>query len=133
MVTREITLIKKERPFTRDAREGLQWLLESMGIPERFVKEYAEILIRIARKGDDERLSTSALAEELGEKRTSLSYHINRMVAMGLITREGRSLCLRASNFERTVEEIERDILRIFEDLKRVAREIDELLGLPRR
>lgn len=133
MTTKELTLIKRERPFTRDPQEELQWILESMGIPERFVKDYAELLIRIAKRGERERLSTGTLADERGEKRTSLSYHINRMVSMGLVIREGRSLCLRASNFERTIEEIERDVIRIFEDMKRVAREIDELLGLPRR
>ncbi|HIP74507.1 MAG TPA: hypothetical protein EYH23_00275 [Euryarchaeota archaeon] len=132
-MTREITLIKREPPLTRDAKEELQWILESLGVPERFAEEYAELLIRIAKKREDEKISTSSLAEERGEKRTSLSYHINRMVAMGLITREGRYICLRASNFERMIEEIERDVQRMFEDLKKVAREVDELLGLPRR
>lgn len=133
MITKEIALIKREPPFARDAGEELQWILKSMGVPERFAKDYADLLIRIAKRGEDERISTGTLAEERGEKRTSISYHINRMVDMGLVVRDGRYICLRASNFERVVEEIERDVKRMFEDLKKVSREIDELLGLPRR
>ena len=132
-MTKEITLRRREPPLTRDAREEIQWLMESMGVPKRFAEDYAEILIRIAKREKGEKISTGTLAEERGEKRTSMSYHINRMVEMGLIVREGRYLFTRASNFERMVEEIERDTQRIFEDLKRVAREVDELLGLPRR
>ena len=132
-MTKEITLIRGEPPLARNAREELRWLLKSMGIPERFAGEYTDLLIRIAKRSEDEKISTGTLAEERGEKRTSLSYHINRMVAMGLIVRDGRYICPRASNFERMVDEIERDTQRIFEDIKRVAREVDELLGLPRR
>ncbi len=132
MSTKSITLNRKERPHTDDPLYELQWLMEALGISERFSRGYAEILMRIAKKGAS-RIGTGTLAEERGEKRTTLVYHINRLISMGLLVREGRDLQLRASNFERTIEEIERDVLRMFEDMKRVAREVDEALGLPRR
>ncbi len=129
---RTLTISKKERPFESDPVSELQWIMEVLGIPERFSRSYAEMLIRIARGGPN-RVSTTTLADERGEKRTSLVYHVNRLINMGLVVREGRSLYLRASNFERTLEEIERDVLRVFEDVKKIAREVDEALGLPRR
>ena len=132
MTMRTLTITRKERPFENDPVSELQWIMEVLGIPERFAKDYAEMLIRIAKRGP-EKISTTTLADERGEKRTSLVYHINRLIAMGVVVREGRSLCLRASNFERTIEEIERDVLRVFEDMKKIAREVDEALGLPRR
>ena len=132
MSTKNITLARKERPHTDDPLSELQWLMEVLGISERFSRDYAEILMRIAKKGVS-KVGTGTLAEERGTKRTTLVYHINRLVSMGLVVREGRDLQLRASCFERTIEEIERDVLRMFEDMKRVAREVDEALGLPRR
>jgi len=128
---RALSLHHKERPYEKDPVAELQWIMEVFGIPERFSRSYAEILVRIAT--GDGNLSTTALAEELGEKRTSLAYHINRLIAMGLVVRQGRTLTLRASSFERAVEELERDVLRVFEDIKRIAREVDRALGLPRR
>ncbi len=124
-----ITLQRKEPPYERDPVEALKWLVTVLGVPERFAETYAEILQRIAREGK----SSGILAEEMGEKRTSLVYHINKLIAMGILVRRGRNIELRASSFERTVNEIEEDVLWLLRTMKAIAREIDEALGLPRR
>ncbi len=130
MATKTITIVQRERPYSDDLEENIMWLLASLGVSEAMLDKYARMLIQIAKT---ETSSASGLAEELGNPRTSLAYHINKLVDMGMLTREGRRYRLRAATFLRSVEEIERDVLRMFEDLKKVARVIDEQLGLPRR
>ncbi len=124
-----IILQRKEPPYEKDPEAALRWLVTVLGVPERFAETYAEILERIALEGK----SSGVLAEELGEKRTSLVYHINKLISMGVLVRRGRNIELRASSFERTVSEIEEDVLRLLRTMKAIAREIDEALGLPRR
>ncbi len=130
MATKTITIVQRERPYSDDLEENIMWLLASLGVSEAMLDKYARMLIQIATR---EASSASGLAEELGNPRTSLAYHMNKLVDMGMLTREGRRYRLRAATFLRSVEEIERDVLRMFEDLKKVARVIDEQLGLPRR
>ncbi len=127
-----MTLIKRERPLRRDVDTQLEWLLKVLG-SGRFASEYARILkdvVGCMRRG--EQLYITSYAHSRGRKRTALSYHVHKLVTMGVLKRSGRGYVLRASNFERTMEEIKRDIDRLFEDILRVARELDELLGLPR-
>ena len=127
-----LTLVKKERPLRQDVDAKLEWLLRVLG-SGRFAAEYARILkdvVACMRRG--ERLYITAYAHSRGYKRTALSYHVHKLVTMGVLKRSGRGYTLRASNLERTVEEIKRDVDRLFEDILRVARELDELLGLPR-
>lgn len=127
-----LTLVRRERPLGRDADAKLEWLLRVLG-SGRFAAEYARILkdvVACMRRG--EQLHITAYAHSRGYKRTVLSYHVQKLVSMGVLRRSGRGYTLRASNLERTVEEIKRDVDRLFEDILRVARELDELLGLPR-
>ncbi len=132
MAELELTITKKERPHGRDVNAHLLYIMEVLGAG-RFSKEYARILrdvVNLMRRG--ECLYITDYAPTIGRKRTALSYHIQKLVHMGVLRRTGRGYTLRASNFERTIEEIRRDVERIFEDLLRIARELDEMLGLPR-
>jgi DNA-binding MarR family transcriptional regulator len=131
MTTKTITLTQVERPYSDDLEESIDWLLKTLGIAENMIEKYRELLLEIIREGD--KISATELAGRRGDPRTSVAYHVAKLVDMGLLTREGRGYRLRASTLLRTVEEMERDVLRIFEDMKKVARTIDEALGLPRR
>jgi predicted HTH transcriptional regulator len=130
MTTRNITLTQVERPYSEDLEESIDWLLRTLGIAESMIDKYRELLLEIMQEGD--RISATELAGRRGDPRTSIAYHVSKLVDMGLLTREGRGYRLRASTLLRTVEEMERDVFRIFVDMKMVARAIDEALGLPK-
>ncbi len=125
-----MTLRKIEPPFGGDVEERLRWILEVLGVSERLLNEYTRILEELLQATRESRGLTS---EELrGEMRRSTAvYHLNKLVAMGIVRRRGRKYVLRCSNLERTIIELKRDVDRLFEDLMRVAREIDRMLGLP--
>ncbi|MDN5358811.1 MAG: hypothetical protein PWP76_654 [Candidatus Diapherotrites archaeon] len=131
MTVKNITLAYVERPYSDDLEESVEWLLRTLGIAESMIEKYREILLEILQEGDS--ISATELAGRRGDPRTSVAYHVAKLVDMGLITKDGRGYRLRASTLLRTIEEMERDVLRIFEDMKTVARAIDSALGLPRR
>ncbi len=122
-----MTITKKERPFRKDPHEELSWLLAVLG--SRQTRRHADIVLRVIdamKRG--EKFTVSSMVGP----RTTLSYHLSKLVQMGILRRAGRGYVLRASNFERTIEEIRKDVERIFDELLRVAKELDALLGLPR-
>jgi len=128
----ELTITRRERPFKKDIDEELRWLLEVLG-SGRFSEEYAHILREIVEcMKQGKTLYITAYAQRTGRTRTTLSYHVQKLVSMGILKKTGRGYTLRAGNFERTIEEIKKDVERIFEDLLRVAKDLDALLGLPR-
>ena len=48
----------------------------------------------------------------------------------GFVVHEGNTYILRVDNLKSLIDEIEKDIKRTCEDLKDIAKEIDERLGL---
>ena len=62
--------------------------------------------------------------------RGSVINHLNNLMRAGLITRHGRYYESRSKSIYRTIAEIEEDIDRIFEKMKKTAREIDEEMGI---
>ncbi|MBI2652614.1 hypothetical protein HYX00_04065, partial [Candidatus Woesearchaeota archaeon] len=48
----------------------------------------------------------------------------------GLVIHEGNKYILRVENLRTLIDEVEKDIKRACEDLKEIAKEIDERLGL---
>ena len=88
-------------------------------------------LVKAARRR--QLLSSDELAERTNLSRGTAVYHINRLIESGLVTvYEGRYL-LRVENLEQLVTEIQRDLNRVFEDMKQIAEELDNELGLIKR
>ncbi|NPA76181.1 MAG: winged helix-turn-helix transcriptional regulator [Candidatus Diapherotrites archaeon] len=131
MTIKTITIVQRERPYSDDLNENIAWLLESLGISRAMLQKYSRILTEIAKSGG--KISATEIAEIIGDPRTSITYHIGKLAEMGIILREGRGYRLRAGTFLRSIEEMERDVIRMFEDMKKVAQILDEQLGLPRR
>ncbi|MFH1697280.1 MAG: winged helix-turn-helix transcriptional regulator, partial [Candidatus Diapherotrites archaeon] len=71
-----------------------------------------------------------ALATRVGMSRGSVINHLNNLLRAGLITRDGRFYSARSRSMFRTIEEIEEDIDRVFEAMKRRARSIDREFGI---
>ncbi len=114
----EVTLRRLPRPRTREGRELIDYLLLSLGFDKNREK-YREILLRTVRGA-----SSGEISEGLG-KRTTTIYHITKLVRAGMVVKRGNKYYLRDGSFLAMIEELERDVLRIFEDLKRVAELID--------
>ena len=60
-------------------------------------------------------------------------HHLNKLKMTGIVLSAQNRYFLRVDNLETLVEEIKKDINRIFLDLDSMAKEIDEELGLLKR
>lgn len=123
----ELTVRRLSRPYKEDPKELADYILRSLGF-ERNLPIYREILFKVLEGPETSTRISSGVA-----KRTTTIYHIGKLLRAGLLVKRGSRYSLREATFQRTIEEIKRDVDRVFEDLLRVARELDKMLNLPRR
>ena len=74
----------------------------------------------------DPPLSSDELAEKLNLSRGTIIFHINKLTSTGIVKTENRRYMLRVDNLKDLIEELESDITETVDNLKNVARKIDE-------
>jgi predicted transcriptional regulator len=87
-----------------------------------------QVLVEDA-SSDSKGLTSDEIAERLHLTRGAIVYHLNDFIEAGLVTREKNLYRLRSSSLQRCIEEIMRDSQRIFNDLMKIAHDIDQQLG----
>ena len=73
--------------------------------------------------------SSTDLAKTISLSRTATINQLNNMAKSGLVVKRGNLYGLRSKTLLRTLEEMESDVERIFERLKRHAKKIDAEMG----
>ncbi|MFH1721282.1 MAG: winged helix-turn-helix domain-containing protein [Candidatus Altiarchaeota archaeon] len=131
-----IRIRRIERPFEKDLERDLDWLCSTFGFcepgsPESTASRIFREIIKETQK--DQGITSTKLAREVEMSRGAVVNHLNNLIEAGLITKQGTHYQLRSGNLHRTIREIERDMMRVFEDLETMADEIDKQLGFKRR
>lgn len=135
MIIREqrITIIRTSRPRHRDVNEELKWLGQSLGLFSERDKEsslyrlFVELL-QSSKRG--EALTSDQLAFRLDLSRGTVVHHLNKLLESGLVISHRNKYNLRVNNLEVLVDELRRDVRRTLDNLKQIAKQIDEELGL---
>jgi len=123
-------------PLKSDANSNIEWICRCFGFlePRDKMKTAARIFAALVEALREEGgVSSDKLAQKVCLSRGAVVHHLNRMTSSGLVVRRRGVYQLRAQNLENTVIEVQRDIARIFENLTRIAREIDQSMNAPRR
>ena len=132
-IRQRITIVNIRKPAEKNVNQELQWLGSSLGLFNLRDKDKSTFrvfieLLKSAKR--HETLSSDDLALKLVLTRGTIIHHINKLMESGLVIHEGNSYTLRVENLKALIEEVEKDIKRACDDLKEVAKEIDERLGL---
>jgi predicted transcriptional regulator len=123
-------------PLKVDKDSDIEWICRCFGFlePRDKMKTAARIFAALLGVlGEKDGVSSDDLAEKVGLSRAAVVHHLNRMTSSGLIVRRDGVYRLRAENLENTIIEVQRDVNRIFENVTRIAREIDRSMNVPRR
>ncbi len=133
---RRITIVKIRKPLQKNMNRDLQWFSESLGLFTERDKEKSCFrifieLIKAARRKQP--LSSDEIAYHSNLSRGTVVHHLNRLMESGLIVSHDNRYILRVDNLEELIEEIKKDVLKTLEDLKRIAEDLDDEVGLLRR
>lgn len=133
---RKVTLIRTRKPQKKDLNADLQWFSESLGLFSQRDKERScfRIFVELVKSARRRQLlSSDELAERTNLTRGTIIHHISHLIESGLVTQHENRYMLRVENLETLIEELQRDLNRVFEDLTTMAQELDDQLGLIKR
>jgi len=132
-VYQKITIIRHRRPVHSGINEELQWLGSSLGLfnlrdkDKSMFRVFVELLKNTKKQ---QPLSSDEIASRLQLSRGTVIHHINKLRDSGIVVNEKNRYTLRVDNLEILVDEIRKDIERMCSDLKDVAKDVDDWLGL---
>ena len=120
-------------PSTEEYETDIEWICKCFGFLESRDKEKTaarifKALLESVKQGRG--LSSDKLAEDTGLTRGTMVHHLNKMIRSGLVVHREGQYELRSMSMQRTIQEIRRDIERVFEDIIHIAKSIDENLDL---
>jgi predicted transcriptional regulator len=126
-----ITIIKASRPRSNNINDELQWFGSSLGLFSLRDKDKSSFrifieLLKSAKK--DNGITSDELAFRLGLTRGTVVHHLRKLIDSGIVIPERKRYILRVSSLQSLIDELERDMKQACDDLKTVARDIDEKL-----
>ena len=129
----KIVVKRVEKPFSDDLEKELDWICRSLGFFEpidrsKTASNVFKEIVFAAEKGKP--LSSTELSKKVGMSRGSVINHLNNLMRSGLVVRHGRFYLPRSRSIFRTIQEIEEDIDRVFQRMKKTAKEIDAEFGI---
>ena len=128
-----ITIMNIRKPVQKNVNQELQWLGSSLGLfnlrdkDKSCFRVFIE-LVKTAKRGIP--LSSDELAYRLGLSRGTVVHHIHKLLESGIVVQAPRGYILRVDNLRELIDEVEKDLRRTCEDLRSMAEDIDESLGL---
>ena len=132
-IRQRITIVNIRKPSEHNVNQELQWFGSSLGLFNLRDRDKScfRVFIELLKSAKAKRYLTSdELALKLSLSRGTIIHHINKLMESGLVIHEGNKYTLRVENLKSLIEEVEKDIKRACEDLKEIAKEIDNRLGL---
>jgi predicted transcriptional regulator len=132
-VSQRITIINIRKPAERNLNQELQWLGTSLGLFNLRDKDKSQfrIFIELLKAAKSKKLLTSdQIASDLNLTRGTVIHHINKLMEAGIVVHEGNKYALRLENLSELINELEKDIKRTLEDLKEVAKNLDQKLNI---
>ena len=133
IIHQKITIIKYRRPTKKSLNDELQYFGDSLGLFGERDKDRScfRIFIELLKSTRKNRaMSSDEIALKTNLSRGTVIHHLHRLIEAGLVIQDQGRYLLRAGNLKAVMEEIEKDVSRTMDDLKNIADEIDDGMGL---
>jgi|TARA_Y100000310_G_C20689109_1_gene821012 predicted transcriptional regulator len=117
----------------KNINQELQWLGSSLGLFNLRDKDKScfRIFIELIKSSKQNiPLSSDELAYRLSLSRGTVVHHLHKLLDSGIVVPVRTGYILRVDNLKDLLDEVEKDTLRTISELKDMAKEIDEGLGL---
>lgn len=130
-------IIKQLRePTEKDTDKDIKWLCNSLGFvtprdQDKTAFKILQALIKSAKEGKG--MTSEELSKIVEPTIGSVIYHLKKLTKAGLVVKIESGYELRMNSLLTTINEIERDITASLADIKKVAEDIDNQIGLENR
>lgn len=122
------------RPPSNGIHDETYWLCDTLGLSAG--RDIEDLSIRIVlhlleESSKKEGVTSEHLADRLDITVGRVNHHLRNLVRSGVVYRERRLVYLRGRTLRESVRELRRDAERIFDELEKVASEIDIMMDVP--
>lgn len=133
---RQFTVKKLREPVKKQLDRDIEWICNSLGFltprdQDKTAFKILKALINSAKKGKG--LTSEELTEYVEPTVGSVIYHLKKLMKAGLVVKLNSYYELRMNSFLKTIEEIEKEITIALSDIKMIAKDIDDKVGLAHR
>ncbi|MEM4359234.1 MAG: hypothetical protein QXT45_01750 [Candidatus Bilamarchaeaceae archaeon] len=113
-----------EEPRVTNPESTIDWIFRCLGGDDNdeLAKEVFRELVRMGSRG----IRSRDIQQKTGVTQGAVVYHLNTFMRRGLIIKNGRYYYLKRQTLDRTLEEMENEMLRHFERMRRFAKMIEE-------
>jgi predicted transcriptional regulator len=125
IIVRYITIAPEEKEDEGDAE--IEYIYQCLGLGDEkddLGREVFKALVRAGRRGEG--ISSRDIMQLSEVSQAAVIYHLNMFQRSGIVIKDGRNYYLRGTTLEQTLEEIENDMRRRFDQLKMIAKKVDE-------
>lgn len=129
----KITIVYERKPDNYELNELLQWYGSSLGlfnIRDKDKSRFRIFIILIKSLKSNKPLTSDEIAEKLNLTRGTVIHHLNQLIESGIVTNQRNKYFLNVKNLEELTEIIKKNISSAFDELREIAKEIDERLEL---
>jgi predicted transcriptional regulator len=109
-----------------DLDAGLDFIYQCLGLGDdrdEIGMMVFRALVKASRQGSG--ISSKDIAQLSHVTQAAIIYHLNQFKRSGLVVKEGRNYYLRGHTLENTLEDMESDMTRRFDRMKKIAKKID--------
>lgn len=130
------TVKKLREPTEKVTDKDIKWVCNSLGfITPRDQDDTAYVILKaLIKSAKNKKGMTSEELEQVVEPtRGSVIYHLKKLMKSGLVVKMGSAYELKMNCLADTIEEIRKEINLTLDDIKKVAEDVDEEVGLESR
>ena len=131
-MARRIIIKRIDAPPAGSLKNDIDFVCRSFGyFSQRDKQDTAGKIFRLLVKEScrSEGLTSDEIAEQLELTRGAIIHHLNSFMEAGIVIRQRNLYRLRSRCLQKSLEEVKDDLDRIFDEMLKIAREIDSQLG----
>ena len=130
---RRITICNVRHPREASINDELQWFANALGLfgdRDRNRSCFRIFIELIKTSRTHEGLTSDELAQRLALSRPTVIHHLNSLMDRGMIVHQSTRYVMRAHRLQSLVDDIQKDMERTLDEVRRSAQELDRVLGL---
>ena len=135
-VLNQFVIRKLKETTEKNLNEDIKWLCNSLGFmtPRDQDETAFKILKSLIKSAENEKgLTSDELTKQVEPTIGSVIYHLKKLMKAGLVVKLESKYELRMNSLLTTINEIQKNINVTLEDIKKVAKDIDNKIGLEHR
>jgi predicted transcriptional regulator len=133
---RQFTVKKLREPVNKQLDQDIEWICNSLGFlttrdQDKTAFKILKALIKSATQREG--MTSEELSRYVEPTVGSVIYHLKKLMKAGLVVKLESRYELRMNSFLKTIEEMEKEIANTLTDIKMIAKDIDDRVGLAHR